>query len=207
MLPHGYEQPAALVLLLGGVLACFAGYRLFRVVLGIYGFILGAMIASSVIGASNTMGMVIAALVGGLIGSVVLVFAWFVGVALVGAGIGVLVAHLIWTGIGAGTGAGMGSGNPPAIAVVIVAIAGAVAAMFIQRYVIIVGTAFAGAWTILLAVANAFPAQGLMRGSSATEVWILYPTSVPSRWASIAWLGLGVLGTAVQLSTTTGRKR
>src|SRR6478609_3326791 len=110
MLPHGYEQPAALVLLLGGVLACFAGYRLFRVVLGIYGFILGAMIASSVIGASNTMGMVIAALVGGLIGSVVLVFAWFVGVALVGAGIGVLVAHLIWTGIGIGTGAGMGTG-------------------------------------------------------------------------------------------------
>jgi hypothetical protein len=29
------------------VLACFAGYRLFRIVLGIYGFILGAMIASS----------------------------------------------------------------------------------------------------------------------------------------------------------------
>ena len=34
MLPHAYELPAAILLLLGGALACFAGYRLFRIVLG-----------------------------------------------------------------------------------------------------------------------------------------------------------------------------
>ena len=83
MLPHGYEQPTSMVLLLGGVLACFAGYRLFRIVLGIYGFILGAMIASSVVGMSNTTGMLLTAIIGGLIGSVVLVmyllYAWLSG--------------------------------------------------------------------------------------------------------------------------------
>jgi len=199
MLPHGYEQPAAIVLLLGGALACFAGYRLFRVVLAIYGFLAGAMIASSVVGASNTTGMIVAALVGGIIGSVVLVLAWFVGVALVGAGIGVLVAHFVWSAIA--------TGDPPAVAVIVVAVTGAVAAMFIQRYVIIVGTAFAGAWTIVLAVANGFPARGLARGGSDAEVWILYPTSAPGRWAPIAWVALGVLGTAVQLGTTAGRKK
>lgn len=202
MLPHGYEQPVALLLLLGGVLACFAGYRLFRVVLGFYGFILGAMIASSVVGVSNTAGMIVAAIVGGLIGSVVLVLAWFVGVALVGAGIGVLAAHVVWSQIG--------TGDPPAIAIIAVAVAGAIGAMFVQKYVIVVGTAFMGAWTIVLAVANAFPAvrQGLTRGASDTEVWIFYPTSAPGiRWAPIAWIGLGLLGTAVQLSTTAGRKR
>jgi hypothetical protein len=199
MLPHGYEQPAAIVLLLGGALTCFAGYRLFRVVLAIYGFIAGAMIASSVVGASNTTGMIVAALVGGLIGSAVLVLAWFIGVALVGAGIGVLVAHLVWGAIG--------TGDPPALPVIVVAMAGAVAAMFIQRYVIVVGTAFAGAWTIVLAIANAFPARGLTTGSSDTEVWILYPTSAPGRWAPILWVVLGALGTAVQLSTTTAKKR
>ena len=108
MLPHGYEQPASIALLLGGALACFAGYRLFRIVLGIYGFILGAMIASSVVGVSNTTGMLLAAIIGGLVGSVVLVFAWFVGVSLVGAGIGVLIAHVVWTQVG--------RGDPPAIA-------------------------------------------------------------------------------------------
>ena len=80
--------------MLGGALACFAGYRLFRIVLGIYGFILGAMIASSMMGVSNTIGMIVAALVGGLVGALILMFAYFVGIALVGAGLGALVAHV-----------------------------------------------------------------------------------------------------------------
>jgi hypothetical protein len=201
MLPHGYEQPAAIVLLLGGVLACFAGYRLFRIVLGIYGFILGAMVASSVVGVSNTNGMLAAAFAGGLVGAVVLVFAWFVGVSLVGAGIGVLVAHVVWSQVGAG--------DPPAAAVIAVAVGGAVGAMFVQKYVAVAGTAFGGAWTIVLSAAAAFPQgrEAVTRGASDTEVWIFYPTSAPGmRWAPIAWIGLGLLGTAVQLSMT-GNKR
>ena len=35
MLPATFQTPAAIVLLLGGLLACFAGYRVFRVVLEI----------------------------------------------------------------------------------------------------------------------------------------------------------------------------
>src|SRR5206468_4014833 len=80
----------------GGALSCFAGYRLFKIVLGIYGFILGAMLASSMMAASNTVGMVVAALVGGVIGALALMFAYFVGIALVGAGLGALIAHVGW---------------------------------------------------------------------------------------------------------------
>lgn len=202
MLPHGYEQPAAVLLLLGGVLACFAGHRLFRIVLGIYGFIIGAMVASSIVGVTNTTGMLVAAGIGGLLGSVVMVFAWFVGVSLVGAGIGVLVAHLVWIQIA--------SGDPPAVAIIAVAVAGAIGAMFVQKYVIVAGTAFAGAWTILLSASNwlAKADPGLTRGASDTEVWIFYPTTAPGpRWMPIAWIGLGLLGTAVQLSMTSGRKK
>ena len=199
MLPQGFEQPAAVALLLGGVLACFAGHRLFRIVLGIYGFILGAMIGSSVVGVTNTTGMVVAAVLGGLIGSLVLVLAWFVGVSLVGAGLGVLVAHVIWMQIA--------TGDPPAWAVIVVAVAGAIGAVFVQRYVIVAATAFAGAWTILLAATNAFASQGITRGESDTEVWILYPTTVPARWVPIAWIGLGLAGTAVQLSTAGKKKK
>lgn len=202
MLPHGYEQPAAVFLLFGGVLACFAGHRLFRIVLGIYGFIIGAMVASSIVGITNNSGMLIAAAIGGVLGSVVMVFAWFVGVSLVGAGIGVLVAHLVWTQIA--------SGEPPAMAIIAVAVAGAIGAMFVQKYVIVAGTAFAGAWTVLLAVAAWLPPAeaGLTPGASDTEVWILYPTTAPwPRWAPLAWVGLGLLGMAVQLSVTGGRKK
>jgi hypothetical protein len=199
MLPHAYQFPAALFILLGGVLSCFAGYRLFRIVLGIYGFIFGAMIASSVVSAGNTTWMLIAAVVGGVVGSAVLAFAWFIGVALVGAGIGVLAAHLVWSQVG--------TGDPPAVAIIVASIAGAVGAMFVQRYVIVIGTAFAGAWTILIAATNMVRTPGLTHGSSATEVWILYPTStLPGRWVPVAWIALGLVGTAVQLSTG-GRRR
>src|SRR5204862_294800 len=115
MLPHGYEQPASIALLLGGTLACFAGYRLFRVVLGIYGFIVGAMIASSMMGTTNTIGMIVGALVGGIIGSLILVFAYFVGIALVGAGLGALIAHVVW-------GQFFAMPEPPPLAVVLLAI-------------------------------------------------------------------------------------
>ena len=39
MLPAQYQLPAAIVLVLAGVVACFFGYRLFRIVLSIFGFV------------------------------------------------------------------------------------------------------------------------------------------------------------------------
>ena len=86
MLPHSYELPAAILLVLGGALSCFAGYRLFKIVLGIYGFVLGAMLASSTMGVTNSTGMIVASLVGGVCGALLLMFAYFVGIALVGQG-------------------------------------------------------------------------------------------------------------------------
>ena len=71
MLPAAYQFPAAIVLLLGGTVACFFGYRLFRIVLAISGFIVGAMVASSIFGMSDTGPMLVAALVGGLAGAAV----------------------------------------------------------------------------------------------------------------------------------------
>src|SRR5437667_1956243 len=121
MLPHAYGPPAATLLVLGGALSCVAGYRLFRVVLGVYGFILGAMLASSMMGVSNTTGMVVAALVGGIAGALLLVFAYFVGIALVGAGLGALVVHVGWSWIG--------SGDPPAVAVILLSIVGSMGAV------------------------------------------------------------------------------
>jgi hypothetical protein len=199
MLPHGYELPAAILLLAGGALACFAGYRLFRIVLGIYGFFLGAMLASSVVGVSNAVGMVAAALVGGLVGALVLVFAYFIGIALVGAGLGVLVAHVAWGQVSAA--------DPPALPIVFASVVGAIAAMVLQRYVIVVGTAFAGAWTIIVAgvaIAGDAASRGAVRAMAIGDAWVVYPLSPApgQRWVPIAWVVLGVIGTAVQLGVT-----
>jgi len=200
MLPASYGFPAAVILIIGGAVACFAGYRFFRIVLAIYGFILGALMASSMMGVGNSMGMIVAALVGGLIGAVVLVLAYFVGIALVGAGLGALIAHEVWYWIR--------PGDPPVLIVIGAALVGAVLAMVVQRYVIIVGTAFGGAWTMIIGVLNAVSTRGITRLSSPTEVWILYPqTGTGERWAPLAWLVLGLIGVAVQLGITGGKRK
>ena len=62
MLPASYQAPAGIVLLVGGILSCFFGYRLFRIVLGFSGFVLGALAASSIFGISDTGPMLIAAI-------------------------------------------------------------------------------------------------------------------------------------------------
>ncbi len=198
MLPHSYQLPVAVLLVLGGALACFAGYRLFKIVLGIYGFILGAMLASSMMGASNTAGMIAAALVGGIAGALLLMFAYFIGIALVGAGLGALVAQVGWGYVG--------TGDPPAAAVVVLSIAGSIGAMLLQRYVIIVATAFGGAWTLIVGTL-ALTDRGAARAASTADVWILYPMApAPGQaWVPIAWVALGLLGTGVQLGVT-GRK-
>jgi len=200
VLPANFELPAAIVLLLGGAVACFAGYRLFRVVLAIYGFIFGAMLASSVMGISNHLGMLIAALVGGILGAVLFTFAYYVSIGLIGAGMGAFFLHVVWDYAK--------RSEPPSVAVIIAAVAGAVVAMALQRYVIIISTAFSGAWTMIvggLAIAGNRAAE---RATTGGNVWILYPfSSAPGqRWVSIAWVLLGLVGVAVQTGMT-GKKK
>ena len=156
------------------------------------------MIASSTLAPSNTIGLVIAALVGGLAGALILVFAYFIGVALVGAGLGALIANLGWHTFR--------SGDVPWQLAVGVAVVGAITAMVLQRYVIIVATAFGGAWTVIgggLTLRDAAAIRGALANG---DVWILYPTTAVPRWVSLVWLALGSIGAIVQL-TVTGKRR
>jgi len=199
MLPASFQIPAAVILLLGGLLSCFAGYRVFRVVLGIYGFILGALLASSAMGTDHTLWMVGAAIVGGLIGALILIAAYFVGVALIGAGIGALVANVAWALFGR---------EPGLMAVVVLSILGALGALALQRYVIIVATAFGGAQTAIVGAAALMGSRAAAETASRT-VYRVYPIDpLPAtKWDVVACLALGLIGVIVQLTVTAkGRK-
>ena len=198
MLPSAYQVPAAAILLAGGFLACFFGYRLFKVVLGVFGFIIGALAASSVFGSSDTTPMVIAAIVGGVAGAALLLAAYFVGVALVGAGIGALLVNLIWTQI---------EGDPHPFVVVLFSVAGALVATWLQRYVIILGTAFAGAWTMLVGGLALAGDRTAINAAAAGDIWVAYPMNPApgQRWVPYAWVALGLLGTLVQMFVTGGQ--
>jgi Domain of unknown function (DUF4203) len=192
MLPATLQIPAAVILLAGGLVSCFAGYRLFRVVLSIYGFILGALLATSIAGAGSTATLLIWAAVGGLAGAVILNLAYFLGVVLVGASIGAMLATVLF---------GRGGGDPHTLVVVLFAIAGAVAASTLQRYVIVAGTAFGGAWTALVGAMALVGDKAAAKAATVNDVWVVYPLDpAPGRsWLPIAWLVLGLAGLVVQL--------
>jgi Domain of unknown function (DUF4203) len=194
MLPVTFQLPAAIVLVLGGLVACFAGYRLFRTVLSIYGFILGALIATTVLGAGNTGSLLVAALVGGLAGALILNVAYFLGVVLVGAALGALLVTILF---------GRGTSEPHVLVVILFAVAGAVAAMLLQRFVIIFGTAFGGAWTAIVGGLALVGDRAAMAAASANNVWVVYPLDpAPGRrWVFWAWLGLALVGLLAQLGT------
>jgi uncharacterized protein DUF4203 len=199
MLPASYQLPAAIVLLLGGTVACFFGYRMFRLVLAIFGFIFGVFAASSLVAPSETTWMLAVGVIGGMIGAAILFAAYFVGVALFGAGMGALVANLMFSASGK---------EPHFLVIVFCAVAGSVLSMYLQRYVIILGTAFGGAWTMIVGAMALIGDRAAKAAVAANDVWVLYPLNpAPDRrWLPIAWVVLGLIGTGVQLGWTGGEK-
>ena len=199
MLPAQYQLPAAIVLLMGGIVACFFGYRLFRIVLAIFGFILGALLASSVFGQSDTGPMIVAAVAGGLLGAGVLIAAYFVGVAIVGAGLGALMANLAFAA---------GDRDPHFLIVMFAAVLGAVGAMYLQRYFIIVGTGFGGAWTLIVGAMALIGDRTALAAAATGDVWVAYPLDPApgQRWVPIAWILLGLIGVGVQMGVTGGER-
>jgi hypothetical protein len=197
LIPITYQLPVLALLLLGGAIAWAAGYRLFRLVLTLFGFYLGALAATAVLGPGDRTLLIFAALGGGAVGALIMFFGYFVGVALVGAGTGALTVHLIWSRLGT---------DPHAFAVILAAVAGAAAAMALQRYVIIIATAFAGGWTMLWAAMNVFDSAGTL--AKRPQVWMVYPLDLSPgrRWVVAAWAAIGLLGVFTQLRFTARSK-
>jgi Domain of unknown function (DUF4203) len=196
MLPGSFQMPAAVILLLGGLCSCFAGYRIFRFVLAFFGFVVGVLFVSSAMGSDQTLWMIGASLVGGLIGAVVLFAAYFVGVALIGAGLGAGLAMVLWAAV---------DREPGIIPVIILAVLGAIGALWAQRHVIIVATAFAGAQTAVVGAAE------LMTGRRAAtrdmfHVYLLDPLP-NTRWDLVAFVVLAALGLVFQLRSGGGRQK
>ena len=197
MLPISYQLPAAIVLLLCGAMACVAGFRLLRYVLAAFGAIIGGLAASSLLGTSETAYMAGAFLLGALAGGVIMVAATFIGVALVGAGLGATAVTLIWTQL---------SSEPHPYVLILASVAGAWLATWLQRYVTIVGTAFGGAWALLVGALALSGDKAKLAAAAAGDVWVPYPMhpAPGEAWVPWAWLALGLIGVFIQLKVTGG---
>ena len=199
MLPASYQFPAAVIITVGGLLACFVGYRLFRLILGLYGAVLGAALTAAAVGTSHPWTLVLAIAVGALVGAVLMIAAYYVGVGLIGAGIAALALRAGWSLLL--------HGPPPTVVLVIVCVLGALGALSIVRYVVIFGTALAGAWTLVIGGLALLGDAAATQAVSTGDVWMLNPLD-PVRgrlWISGLWFVVTLLGVVVQLTTTRGK--
>ena len=176
-----------------GVLTCFAGYRLFRVILGVWGFVGGAVIGASLAQGLGVdlivkMGM---AILGGIAGAVLVSVLYVVGVFLFGAGFGLVLASTIQDVLHLAIS--------PWPLLLLLGLLGGVAALVLQKPLIALFTAFGGAWVVVAA------SGALVLGCPLES----FPTHClrPSRAALLAlvpWLVLGLIGFATQVRTRHG---
>jgi hypothetical protein len=191
MLPGTYQIPTGVVLMLVGLAACFAGYRFFRAVLTVYGFVLGALFASTVVHTTDTISLLVTLGVGGLLGAAVLWFGYFVGVALAGGAFGAVAVHAGWV---AWKGA-----EPGFLVVAFAAVAGAALAVTLQKHFVILATAFIGAETAIAGLMS-FLSQRSDGRLGFDDVWVghLGFPAPGRRWTFLGWVALGLVGAFVQ---------
>ena len=94
--------------------------------------------------------------------------------------------------------------------VILFAIAGALGALALQRYVIVVATGFGGAWTAIVGGLALMGDRLAVEATARNNVWLAYPMNPApgQRWILVVWIALGLAGVVAQLTVTAkGKKR
>ena len=180
-----------------GILICFWGHRLLKLTSGVMGFIAGA-------GGGWTVGLSLAtgndgigfacAVIGGVIGAALCLWLFFLGIFLLGASAGAILATALFSAAG---------NQPQAILLVVFAIVFGVIALLMQKLMIVVSTALSGAYLVAAGLLH------LLTGAhDASVLWFdhLQPgsTGILGYVALVFWLGLGLAGGSFQCG---GRRR
>jgi hypothetical protein len=181
---------SAPLVIVAGILTCFWGYRVLRVTLGLLGFITGAYagweLGLSHLHASNGIALV-CALIGGLVGMGLYLWLYLVGIFLLGATAGTIVAAAFFNGTGY---------QAQPILFLAIAIIFGIVALVTQKFMIVVSTAFSGAYLI---TAGIWP---FIAGTQNPRVWLYPIPTTPSGTlayaALVLWLVLGLAGVGFQ---------
>lgn len=131
---RAFLEVAGFVLVVVGGLYCFAGYRLFKALLVITGFIVGGLI-----GMLLTLGSPIGFIIGAFIGALLFFILYFIGVFFMGAFLGILIVLLL----------SFIAPSPPALYLVI-ALLGGILAIVYEKLIMIISTSFIGASYLVL---------------------------------------------------------
>ena len=179
------------LLLIAGSVVCFFGYRLLRFTLGLAGFCVGIALGLAVAGLIPGISQVFTIIIGiacGILGAVLATVLYKFGVFLLGAGAGALIAGVVVAATG---------WQYPMLARVLAAIVGGILTLLLERPLVSILSALAGAWGIVL---GAFKLFGLSHVSAGVRM----PPANGGLMIT-CWLVLGLIGAVVQLRSA-GRK-
>jgi hypothetical protein len=177
-----------------GLVSCFFGYRVFRFLLGVWGFIGGFTLGVWFLRGIDVGPFVqlLGAIVAGIFGVFLVTLLYLLGVFLFGAGFGLLVASVIlqnWPAI------------PQWFAVIILGVLGGAAAVALQSPLIKLFTAFSGAWVVIASFV------GLLSGQSlGTYPFRIAASPIMTLAIYGAWLLLGAFGTSIQMRLARRRR-
>ena len=190
---------SAPVAILVGVFICFCGYRILKLTLGIMGFIVG-------VGAGWSLGLswapnnggiaLVCALVAGIIGAVLCVWLFFVGVFLLGASAGAIVAAAFFNAAGS---------EPQAILVIVFAVVFGIVALVMQKFMIIASTAFSGSYLVVAGVLHL-----LAHAQGGSLLWFdrlqSHSVGMLGYVALGFWIALGIAGLSLQYKSSQRRE-
>lgn len=192
-------QIAAPLAVVGGILICFWGYRLLKLTLGVMGFIAGATGGWAVglsLGTGNSGIALVCALLGGVIGAVLCIWLFLLGVFLLGASAGAIVATALFSAAG---------NQPQPILVLLLAIVFGVIALVMQKFMIIVSTAFIGSYLVTAGVLHL-----LAGGQNVSPLWFDHlqqgSAGILGYAALVVWLILGLGGASFQYRSRRRRE-
>jgi hypothetical protein len=173
--------------ILVGALQCFYGYRIFKFILGLIGFLLGSVLAAA-IGFNFTQEVVVVflfGLVGGFIGAALMTALYFVGVFVIGSFFGGILGVVLYA---------VAESNPDPVALLILVVIAGIIALVFQKFMIIVSTGFGGSWMVVTGVA-----YFATRAINFSDLNQLFRPDGSHLYAIIlCWLALGIVGVIVQ---------
>ncbi len=182
---------SALFAVVAGVLLCFFGYRILKVSLGLIGFIAGAYggwQAGLALFHGSIGSATVCAVIGGMVGMVLCLWIYLLGIFSIGAAAGTAIAAAIFRGVGH---------QVPQIILIALPVASGLLALVAQKVMVVVSTAFSGAYLI---TAGLWPF--VAGAKSAREIWLhpaQQPASATMTYGSLAvWVILALLGLSVQ---------
>ncbi len=183
-----------------GAVMCFFGRRAFKLTLGLFGALVGGYAAAAVgfrLSDGKEAVALFCGLTGGVLGGVLMVVVYLLGVFVAGATLGGIIAAVFTMG---------SASSDRAIAVSVVAAGGGLLALFAQRFLITVATALNGAalvvgcmWLLYVNV-SAIEACSLYVSAGAADS-TASPDAVYKYFLICGWAGLGCLGAWVQCAT------